>query len=280
ALIGPEVEGVLPALLKGLGDENVQSAVIEAFRSFKELPRAALRKALKSDNLNSRAGAAILLYGLEKEREQATPVLLEALAKATVPGRKNICRELVGQRIATPAVLDALAKGLAREEEPQAEEFARTLGLLGTEARPAVKALTAALKSSNKDVRRESAIALSYMDRKAVDAIPVLLEAVRQEDAFRTLPCRRALLRFGTPAVEGLVKLLGDRTFNAQARPGRIGGPGGMGAPGVRRGTTISPRAGIATLLGELGEEAKSAIPALKEALKEPDRSIRVAAAE
>ena len=55
------------------------------------------------------------------------------------------------------------------------------LGQLGPDARPAVATLTAALKSGNKAVRLEAAIALSKIDRRAVAAIPVLLEAVKEQ---------------------------------------------------------------------------------------------------
>src|SRR5262249_18423541 len=293
--IGPRVKGVLPALIKALDNEDVQQAAVYALAGMgDELPRLAMLRALEATSFNTRAGAAMVLCTRKDDRDRAVAVLLEAMGKGNDGLRIRAARALVQQRIATPAVLDALTKGLAKDTDPRAEEFATLLGQLGPAARPAAAALTAALKSPNKSVRLEAAIALSKIDPRVVAAVPVPLEAVREQGVglgsrlgsgrpgttqrriSLHAPHAEALLQYGTPAVEGLAALFADRTLKApgRGRPPR-GGRGGGGFPGGRGvAPGDDPRAAIAGLLAEFGEEARAAVPALKDGLKDPTAAV------
>jgi hypothetical protein len=169
-------------------------------------------------------------------------------------------------------------------------DLLRAIGAFGEDARPAVGKLTEALGDSNPEVRIAATWALSQVGAPAADAAPTLGRALAdQSPQVRVLAglALKAMRASAAPAVPDLVRALHDPLDDV--RISAIGALGAMGTagraavqpmteilltPGERRNILVN----IATALGDLGPDAKSALPALEQAAA--TRSVGPAAQE
>jgi hypothetical protein len=110
----------------------------------------------------------------------------------------------------------------------------------------------ATLKNPYGGIRADAAASLGAMGPKAKNAVPALVEALKDERAEVRVEASRALAAIGEAALQPLTKALGDK--DRQTR---------MGAA-----------------LGHMGPNAKSATPALMDALEDPDIPVRCHAAQ
>jgi HEAT repeat protein len=158
---------------------------------------------------------------------------------------------------AAPAA-PALAKALYDHDRFVRWAAARTLGKLAAvltpeASLPAVRGLTDLLCYPDLDVRLAGVTALAAFGPLARDAVPVLVKVVlSKDDDDMRVGAIRALEMIGTdaaPAIPALITVLSQGTDR------------------VRRAAAV--------LLGKFGPAARSALPALRRALNDPDADTR-----
>ena len=99
--------------------------------------------------------------------------------------------------------------------------------------------------------------AVGKIGPEAKEAIPILIETIREvrnRDKRILVACNKALLAMGKEIVPHMVALLKDETWEM--------------------------RRGAAWILGKLGPDARDAVPALSEALNDPNAAVRTKAQE
>jgi HEAT repeat protein len=178
------------------------------------------------------------------------------------------------------------------------------IGLIATLAAPAaafdgptkdeVTKLVKDLKDNNPSVRTKAARALEKLDPAAKDAIPVLIEALKEQQDVTIPPiAARALARQGSAAVPALIEALEIKDGRVQAYAAKalkqIGPDAKQAAPALievvkkHKDPTHVARLEAIAALGKIGPAAKDAVPTLIEATKEkpptsPVRLVAVAA--
>ncbi|MBL8795873.1 MAG: HEAT repeat domain-containing protein, partial [Planctomycetia bacterium] len=125
--------------------------------------------------------------------------------------------------------------------------------------------------------------ALKHMGSAAQPALQPLLDALQtkgDEDLRRH--CGDALANIGEPAVPKLIETMGDKNFAVQfpARTAlkKIGKPAVPQLIQALQGDNRAIREGSMMVLGELGPDAKAAVPLLREITKEQDKVMADAA--
>ena len=218
--------------------------------------------------------------------KRAKPVLLEGLRDGDPSVRKAAAEALgnVGvDALTTPALVAALtdpnsavrwaaAEALGRAEseaevavpalmralaDPQVRSIAAdSLGEIGPAAQAALPALCDLLKDPDRNVRWTAALALVRIRTSAAEpAAPLFVEALKSPDPRTRWDAVWYLQQLPRPErfVSGIVALLKHAD------------------PGVRTSALEA--------LGNIGEEAKSALPVIKESLRDPSNNVRLAAA-
>ena len=144
---------------------------------------------------------------------------------------------------AVPALLEMLQRGTS----PEPYLAAMALGQMQPEAAAVAPGLIAALHSSDGDVRRAAARSLGKLGKAAFPAWP--REGPRRPRSGSPALVIEAIGLMGSEAVNPLIAALKDKS------------------PQVRRAAARG--------LGNLGSEARSALPALEAAVSDPDETVR-----
>lgn len=218
-----------------------RKAAVEALSALGEAVAVA---SLLADNEADVRTAAIQV--LRKSGTQAVPQLI-AEARKGWPGGSPSMDGLVA--IGDPAVPDLIRQ--LRDQEPLVLMGASlTLGRIGPPAKAAIPDLARIGRITGYDSWPGPAIfALAQIDAERKTSVPVVAEAIDSGEAGVRKWARMSLEKIGTKAIPLLIEIL----QNPHARG----------------------RSGAARALGRLGSEAKSALPALKQALNDQDRNIR-----
>ncbi len=142
-------------------------------------------------------------------------------------------------------------------------------------AADAVPMLTAALKDGREVVRRAACFALECSGDAAGPALPALRQVLRDPECRVRIAAAQALGVLGEPAGP-LVAVLSEELLRPDATPlprgrDRVQGQSQM--------LVAPPRLDAAIALGQLGEAAAAAAPALRRALADPSGIVRVEAA-
>ena len=151
-----------------------------------------------------------------------------------------------------------------------------------------VNELVQQLQSVDSGSRREAASALADLGAEAKPAVPALAQALRDKDLYVRRFAAKALGNLGAdaqPAVPALAKALkDDKKQVAEAAADALGKvhPGQAGVTPLAgvlkdKNAETSVRRKAAEALGKIGSDAKDAVRALTDALK--DREIRTEAA-
>jgi HEAT repeat protein len=191
---------------------------------------------------------------------------------------------------AVPALVKALS-----ESGPVAERAMSVLGRIGA---PAVKGLSQTLASKNADARRLAATALKYIGPDAKDAVPALLEALKESKVKpgpERLQMIDALGEIG-PAAKAAVSFLTDALkerdeynavpLHAAAALGKIGPAAKEAVPALiqalnsKEGKTGVLRIHVLEALGRMGPAASAAVPDLIRDIKKSKGAGRVLAVE
>jgi HEAT repeat protein len=144
-----------------------------------------------------------------------------------------------------------------------------------------------AVHDKDKKNQREAITALGALKDK--DAIPTLIEALKNNDAETRAKAAEALWSIGPEArsaVPALVPLLKDKQtavrLNAAGALGQIGAEAKTVIPALRgllKDGDVYVRVQAATSLGKFGAESVAAVPPLTDALRDRDKVVRTAAA-
>ena len=214
----------------------------------------------------------------EEELDKQISTLIRALASKS---QRGSAQEELGE--IGPSAVPALIQALNDTSVNVRGGAASALGQIGPAAKAAVPDLIQALRDVNTNARKSAAIALGHIGRAAEEAVPDLIQALIDKDH----PVRRyaawALGRIGLAAkaaVPDLSQALYDE--NTKVRQTAVTALGQIGPAAVPaliqalKDTDVSLYRGAILALGKIGPAAKAAVPVLRMATKDEDRSVRI----
>jgi HEAT repeat protein len=272
-----------------------------------------LVKALKSKDSLARIAAAENLGRLGPQAKFAVTGLAERLSDGDSKVRTKAAMAL-GQ--IGSAALTELVTALRHGDKCVRREAVWALARIGPEAGPAVFALAKSLRDLDSPVRKGAARAIGQIGKEAArTAIPLLIDALKNSDLLFCRLVAWALGKIGAPAVPALMRALNhpDKYVRREAAwaLGQIGAesqsaigilitilksPCSAGSPSGGPARKADPdqktelvfltpirdatlRAYAARALGQIGPEARAAIPALTAVLADPNDKVAAAAA-
>lgn len=264
-LIGAEARAAVPSLVEALHDPEGKVRVHAAEALARLDPaggtdwQTVLRAGLKERAGSVRRAAAEALGNLGTDARAAVPALAEALTDPDLRVRWAVADALGQLGPPARAAVPALVEALSDPELPIRIAALDALGWIGADARSAVPLLLARLEDADSNLRWAAAAALVRIDRKtARAAVPLFIQGLQGKD-FRTR----------WHAVSYLMKV---------DREAKRGIPTTL-LTGTLRDQDIGIRGMSAWILGEMGPKAKEAVPALTQALADPDEWVRTTAA-
>ncbi len=245
----------------------------------------ALKAALGASAPRTRERAAWALGQMGAAAIKALPALLELLGDHDIRVRWQTAQTVAN-------LGESALQGLTYElgVAPAKASAARTLGLMGERAKPALPTLVEALADPDPNVRQAVAEAIGRIGKAAREAAPVLAGLLKDQDADVRYYTAKALGRIGLDAeaaVPGLVEALEDeetmvRCAAAEAL-GKIGPSTEAAVSGLMAllGDTSSAwaRRSAARALAAMGRGAAEAVDALAEALSDSEAGVRREAA-
>jgi HEAT repeat protein len=186
------------------------------------------------------------------------------------------------------------AKQLKAKDVFARRQAAKALSDMKADAKPAQPALIESLKDQDLFVKRFAALALGNIGADAKSAIPEITKLLKDEDKEVVAAATEALGSMGAPAASALgdalrmpdplVKLNAAKQLaklGTDAKPATNalidtfkGGTSSSARPNQPRNSRIDPatqaniRAACAEALGNIGPDAKAALPALKESIE------------
>ncbi len=193
------------------------------------------------------------------------------------------------------------ARDLGSPDPESRRKAANALGAIGPDAGEAVPALAAALRDDpDPQVRGDAALALAKMAPASRTAVPALAEALSDENPLTRMNAALALFRLkeeARPAIPALTRAVKDprneqylNTFAVTIREmavlalGRAGAGTAEVVPALAEAledarTDLARRA-AAQALGEVGPEARPAVPQLRGLLHDENADVRLAVEE
>lgn len=289
---GPRAAPLIPALIEALQDVDFEVRGSATRLLVKLGPRAVpeLLTALKDSRPAIRASAAGLLSECEAAPEVAFPALLAALDDESASVRDPVIRSLgllCRHRKETLPIIVRVLKDRDGEVRLAAIQI---MGVLGPTAAPAVPHLLAFLKDRDLDTRCATISTLGRigaLDKRVMPVLIGLLNDKQREPAVR-IAATCALSSMGAAARDAVPDLLKVANY----KPAPTGTPD-MGVQGsaalaveyITRDKGVAPT--LATILRDqkaqaplrrktfqalrrMGSDAREAVPALIEILKEP----------
>lgn len=258
ARIDPQSPEVLAALGKAFRDRDavVRQHAEEGLLAARKAAVKILMEAMKDPDTKVRERAVAALGKLEGEAREAVPELSRSLKHQDERVRRQALFALakIGPRQETvmPGLLEALT-----EREADVRHFAVvSLTSMGKDARPAVPQLIDLLKKDgDANVREAAAFALGKIDPQADGVLAVLSRAWRDEERGVREEALRALAKCGKPAVPTLIEAL-------------------------RKNFSNDVQIEATKALGQIGPDAKEAVPVLLPLLKDNEEEIRRVAEE
>jgi HEAT repeat protein len=294
--LGPPEKAAVPPLCELLvdGDPYVRRAAARGLSAIGPEAKAAiplLIGALRDRDPNVRGMAAYALGSMGPEATAAVPALVAALTDDDGGVRSRAAYALGGvgpkARAAVPTLLAALGN---KEDEYIHWGAAFALGRIGGDPEVVVPALVVALRHKQQEVRAAAASALGEFGDQAKPALPALIERLKNDDDWSAREkVAQAVKQMGPQAVDtatsALIEALDNQNVTVRRTAafslGMVDGEGKSIAALVRMlREDASARYAAARALGMMGAKAKSAIPALVEALRDKRDGVRAEAAE
>jgi HEAT repeat protein len=243
----------------------------------------AVTKAVADTDLNVRLAAALALARLGGEAKAALPALLEGVTHAD-PALRQRAHEALRQfgpkaRAAVPALIKLFGNPRIAYVYGDAPETIARIDPSQTD--PAALAVLAGLTSADAFNRAEIALALWHLDRTGPRAVGMLEAALRDPDFSVRVRAAENLARIGADAraaLPTLVRALEDdiemvrvEAARAIARidPRHPRGVAFLAGVLADPGSQPTAREKAAVYLGEMGPDAKPAVPALRDALRD-----------
>jgi HEAT repeat protein len=291
--LGPAARETVPDLLAVLKDDELRLLEPLVSVALGNIGRPAVEPLLKSlvaKDVRLRRTAAYALGLVGPKAPEAVPALTEALLDGESDVRALAAKAL--GRIGPEAKTAAPRLAAALKDKEAAVRIHAALALRQTDGRDdGLPVLTEALKAKEAHVREQACLALSGFGGKAASAVPALVElALRDATPKVRSSAAEALGKIGPPAdvFDRLGAALKDE--DEQVRLSVALALWGKGKASLRadlvtvataalKSQSASIRKRAAVVLGEFGAEAREAVPALVEALRESDATVRQAAA-
>jgi HEAT repeat protein len=266
--VGPEAGAAVPALLKLFNDKRSQvrcdaADAVGRIRGGAEpvAAIAALRELLlREDHTGLHIASALTELG-----EPGVAALAHALESGKPGARKYavIALQEVGPvaKAAVPALIKALQEG---EDAHIRSPAAYSLGRIGPAAKAAVPALTKALRDTDGHVRINAADALRRIDNSSA-GVPALIEVCKDPSPSNRCTAAMVLADFGPAAKDAVPALL---ELFKDSDP-YIPSYAAFALWQIARHERAIPALiehGASEFLGQIGPEAKAAVPALTKA--------------
>jgi HEAT repeat protein len=256
ALIGPEAREAVETLTAGLRDADP----------------------------SVRAASVLALGEIGPAAKPAVPGLVKALGDANDMVRGLALEAL---RAIGPGATESLGKTLAKGQPKERLASVRALGLLGPDAREAMPQLRDAMRNGDKQVRAATAQTLGRMGTEAREAVPELLDALQSKDLRTQVPAAVTLVGLAESGVPGVLEKIREAD-----RKGRWAEPLVRKRFGAARPETVlklkkeleaeEPLRRLQAVLGlgQLASRSRAAADALKQALRDQDPHVQLAAAQ
>jgi len=240
---------------------------------------------LKDTDPSARKAAAEALKRMGSAAHNAVPGLLDTLKD----GNSDV---VVSARSALNAIgtghasLLPLLRRYLKDENADVRLFAAGgLGRIGAEASPAVPELVVALGDSDEHVRVAAAVALGAIGPGAGAGVPTLVKAATESDSklFRSV-ASNALLSIRQEravGIKSLVELSKEANYVGDMAVLSLVEIGSEAVPALIAATQAEDpmlRASAIAILGQMGSHARSAMPAVKAALRDGQDYVRQAA--
>ena len=176
--------------------------------------------------------------------------------------------------------LSAYLEKLMTAPKAERPEVVRALGSFGEDAAPALGQLTVALNDSDPQVRAAAAWAVSQIGPQAVPAVPSLGKALSDPNTQVRIFAALAFRAMGPAGSSGIAELI--HALNDPVDYVRASAVEGLGSMGAAAHTAVKPLierllakdehgivlGRVAVALGDIGPDAKEALPALEQTVK------------
>lgn len=275
---------VVQLLIEALGDADGDVRAEAAF-ALSTAPRplceaiAPLIRNLKDPDARARSTAADALGRVAADSPAAIDALIEAISDRSITADviESLGRIGAGAKKAVPALLKSL------EDNVFVCEAAEALGAMGDAARRAVPALCRLLRSSDAAERNAAAKGLAGIGPGAREAVPALLEALQDLAFFQKAQVDSDCLEDGFsadlrgrfPWTPGCLRVaIASALWHIELHPVAL--PTLVAALGD---DAVGARLMALESLGEIDAPVELA-PEVAKALKDPVRSVRIAAVE
>jgi HEAT repeat protein len=280
ALIAPDDPRASHALIRALGDENM-----EVQRALRKIgPSEQLTAALRAGNPKIRRGVAEVLTDLGPRASASAPALAHALNDKEESVRAQAAEALGA--IGAPSSAARLIAALNDQQPSVRSAAAESLGKLRASA--SVPSLTQKLSDPEVSVAVKSAQALWRIERKPDLVVPVLIRALRDRRAGSD--AKFVLGEIGASAKDAVPALVQSLREERVARPlrtppssalalGRIGVPAMPDLVSELKNDHSEVRTSAAIALGFIGKTAHDAAPHLIPLLADKNLEVRQAAA-
>ncbi len=294
--MGPAAEPAVPLLVDILGDDHCRTAASDALVAIGPGARPMLVRALGDRRAIVRAEAVACLGWGHKtaDAEKVLPPLIRALGDEDAGVRRRTAWALRCYGPRAEAALPALVQQLRDSDAEAASDAAGALAELKEKGALAVPALCDALKDKREKVAVSAAFALANLFHvegiraKSATALPALVEAAKRPEAGIRNHVLFAMSWLGpeaAPAVDFVIAALQKDEYPS-CRRSSASALAGMGptvaaktvpvlVKGLRTKAFGEDRVAMASALGSMGVHARSAIPALAEALHPADWTLQ-----
>jgi len=256
--LGPQARGVVPDLIEASksGDAQVSGAAIVALGQIGADAKSAVPTIMDALNKKDTRDLAIVALGkIGPDAKAAVPELAKNLKTKEIQGLVIEALGKIGKQAksAVPELADLL-KDSDKEVKPA---IITALGRMGKDAKPAVPALGSCLSPDDRETSIQALGLLADLGPDAKDAVGDIValfvdENLRPDNKLRS-EAVRTLAKIGKPAVPLLTKALGN--------PNRY------------------MKAGVIEALGDIGPDAKGALPTIQRLASNPDPVVSRAAA-
>lgn len=209
---------------------------------------------------------------------KAVPALMDALLTNDEDLRLNSAIAL--GRIGKPAVA-ALSEALASKDDDTRFYAVWALGWIGPEGKSAAPAVIRALRDKNEGVRRKAAYTLGRIGAEPAKAIAGLIESLGDANEDVRQAAAEGVSKYGELAVKPLIVVLesGKATERRSAAHalGQIGADAKEAVPALKKLLlSHEHKEGVDQIAEALAGIGKASIPALNEALKDDRSEVRV----
>jgi HEAT repeat protein len=244
----------------------------------------------KAKDSRPRGMALSTLGNIRPLPEEAKPIVIEALKDKNPQIRRAAMWTFRLHPISGPEAVPALIDLLMSRDENIMHEVINALAGAGRNDSRAVEALLGHYRKARNDHDRFRTLeALAHCGVNAKEAIPLCLEALKEENgvlkqtAIRTLAQLDPENKVLVPALVDVCGRVGDRDWSFARREPQIA----LGAQAVKDLSEIlandknaERRAGAAIVFGAMVRDGQSAETALKNALKDADPRVGLCAAD